>query len=84
MKLTLPQQDVYFEQLLFPNDPIYNIGAKVEIKGVINTETFKKAYTKLIEQHDTYRSVLVKDKEETTFKVLEEYQTQLKLISLML
>ncbi len=80
MKLTLPQQDVYFEQLLFPNDPIYNIGAKVEIKGVINTETFKKAYTKLIEQHDTYRSILVKDKEETTFKVLEEYQTQLNFI----
>ena len=44
MKLTLPQQDIYFEQLLFPNDPIYNIGAKIEIKGVVNIEIFKKGH----------------------------------------
>ena len=48
MKLTLPQQDIYFEQLVFPNDPIYNIGAKIEIKGIINVEIFKKAHKELI------------------------------------
>ncbi|RUT69549.1 amino acid adenylation domain-containing protein [Flavobacterium cupreum] len=77
MKLTLPQQDVYFEQLLFPNDPIYNIGAKIEIKGVLNTDAFRKAYTALIDQHDTYRSILVKDGEEIAIRVLEEHQSQL-------
>ena len=25
--LTLPQQDIYYEQLLYPNEPIYNIGS---------------------------------------------------------
>jgi amino acid adenylation domain-containing protein len=77
MKLTLPQQDVYFEQLLFPNDPIYNIGAKIEIKGVINTEIFKKAYKVLIEQHDTYRSILVKNQEDIAIKLIDEHQSEL-------
>jgi hypothetical protein len=39
--LTLPQQDIYFEQILYPNDAIYNIGAKIEIRGNINVDAFK-------------------------------------------
>ncbi|TCN55438.1 amino acid adenylation domain-containing protein [Flavobacterium circumlabens] len=80
MRLTLPQQDVYFEQLLFPKDPIYNIGAKIEIKGVIDTETFNKAYTTLIDQHDTYRSILVKNQEEIAIRVVEEHDSQLGFV----
>lgn len=55
MKLTLPQQDIYFEQLLFPNEPIYNIGARISIKGFLNKEIFEQAYIALIQQHDAYR-----------------------------
>lgn len=80
MKLTLPQQDIYFEQLLFPNDPIYNIGAQIEIKGVIDVEIFKKAYTVLINQHDTYRSYIVKKDEEVSVKILEEHQSELGFV----
>lgn len=58
MKLTLPQQDIYFEQLLFPNSSIYNIGAKIVIEGEIDISIFKTAYTNLINQHDAYRSVI--------------------------
>jgi amino acid adenylation domain-containing protein len=77
MKLTLPQQDIYFEQLIFPNDPIYNIGAKIEIKGIVNVEIFKKAYVELINQHDAYRSVIVKDNENVKIQILEEHQSEL-------
>lgn len=80
MKLTLPQQDVYFEQLLFPKDPIYNIGAKIEIKGILNIEALKKAYIKLIDQHDTYRSILVKNQENITITLLEEHQSELGFV----
>ncbi|HKX85643.1 MAG TPA: condensation domain-containing protein, partial [Flavobacterium sp.] len=80
MKLTLPQQDVYFEQLLFPNDPIYNIGAKIEIKGAVNTEIFKKAYKALIDQHDTYRSVLVKNQEDIAIRLVDEHQSELGFV----
>ena len=70
MKLTLPQQDIYFEQLLFPNEPVYNIGAKIEIKGQVNIEIFKRAYVALIDQHDAYRSIIVK-KEENLKKEID-------------
>ncbi|PTX61382.1 amino acid adenylation domain-containing protein [Kordia periserrulae] len=58
MKLTLPQQDVYFEQLLYPNEPIYNIGAKIAIEGNLVYELLNEAYIALINQHDAYRSQL--------------------------
>ena len=60
MNLTLPQQDIYFEQLLYPNDPIYNIGAKIEIIGELDIEKLKQAYIELINQHDAYRMRLMK------------------------
>ena len=40
--LTLPQQDIYFEQILYPNDTIYNIGAKIEIRGSISKKIVLK------------------------------------------
>ncbi|MCP2028498.1 amino acid adenylation domain-containing protein [Flavobacterium sp. HSC-32F16] len=80
MKLTLPQQDVYFDQLLFPNEPIYNIGAKIEIKGIINIEIFKKAYVELINQHDAYRSIIIKNEEDIRIKIVEEHQSELGFI----
>lgn len=80
MKLTLPQQDIYFEQLLFPNDPIYNIGAKIEIKGIIDVEIFKKAHNELINQHDTYRSLIIRKDEDVTVQILNEHQSELGFI----
>ncbi|WP_166924900.1 non-ribosomal peptide synthetase [Flavobacterium poyangense] len=80
MKLTLPQQDVYFEQLLFPGEPIYNIGAKIEIKGIIDAEVFKKAYLALIDQHDSYRSILVKNQDDIAIKVVDEHQSELGFV----
>ncbi len=70
MKLTLPQQDIYFEQLLHPEDPIYNIGAKLKVDGEIVYEILNEAYITLIDQHDAYRSVVVKngDKVEIVMK----------------
>lgn len=80
MKLTLPQQDVYFEQLLYPNEAIYNIGAKIRIKGEINQNVFQKAYIELINQHDAYRSVLVNEQETVTVKVVEEHHSELGFV----
>ncbi|MFK8105474.1 MAG: amino acid adenylation domain-containing protein [Saprospiraceae bacterium] len=61
MKLSLPQEDVYFEQLMYPKDPIYNIGAKISIEGTLVYEVFNDAYKMLINQHDAFRSVLNHD-----------------------
>ncbi|MFC0779789.1 amino acid adenylation domain-containing protein [Flavobacterium sp. HJSW_4] len=83
MKLTLPQQDIYFDQLLFPNDPIYNIGAKIEIKGVVNIEILKKAYVELINQHDAYRSIIIKTEEDVSIELLDEHQSELGFIDFL-
>ncbi|WP_264530511.1 amino acid adenylation domain-containing protein [Flavobacterium sp. N502540] len=80
MKLTLPQQDIYYEQLLYPNEPIYNIGAKIEIRGIIDTEVLKKAYVVLIDQHDAYRGRVTKVDENVEFKILDTHNSELGFI----
>ncbi|WP_378186696.1 amino acid adenylation domain-containing protein [Aquimarina sp. W85] len=80
MKLTLPQQDVYFEQLLYPNEPIYNIGAKIAIKGDIDFETLNEAYIKLIDQHDAYRSIVVRTEGNAEMKTLLEHKSTLGFV----
>ncbi len=80
MRLTLVQQDIYFEQLLFPNEPIYNIGAKIEIKGIINREFLSKAYHELINQHDAYRTTLAQNQEEASIIIIEEHNSTLGFI----
>ena len=66
MKLTLPQRDIYFEQLLFPSEPVYNIGAKIKIEGKLDTLAMQVAYEALINQHDAYRTVFSSENEGQT------------------
>jgi amino acid adenylation domain-containing protein len=80
MKLTLPQQDIYFEQLLYPDQPIYNIGAKIEIKGNLDIGILERAFTALIDQHDAYRSILIKEKDHVLIKSVDKHQSQLGFI----
>ncbi|MDC8004713.1 amino acid adenylation domain-containing protein [Aureisphaera galaxeae] len=77
MKLTLPQQDIYFEQLLHPEDPIYNIGAKIVLKGNIIYEILNEAYIALIDQHDAYRSVLVSKGDGVEMEILPKHNSVL-------
>jgi amino acid adenylation domain-containing protein len=80
MKLTLPQQDIYFEQQVYPNSPIYTIGAKIEIKGNVDFETLNKAYKKLINQHDAYRSYVVHKNDTVTIEVIESFDKELAYV----
>ncbi|MBB4808312.1 hypothetical protein HNP38_003654, partial [Chryseobacterium defluvii] len=72
MKLTLPQQDIYFEQLLFPDVPVYNIGARISIEGSLNREIFEQAYIALIQQHDAYRCFLKGDFDSAEMQITNE------------
>ncbi|MCV9927830.1 amino acid adenylation domain-containing protein [Flavobacterium sp. LS1R49] len=78
MKLTLPQQDVYFEQLMYPDDPIYNIGAKIFIKGDISYEVLNQAYIALINQHDSYRSIINQSEKQVKIQTLKEHDSFLE------
>ncbi|MEM7185360.1 MAG: amino acid adenylation domain-containing protein [Bacteroidota bacterium] len=80
MKLTLPQQDVYFEQLLYPEDPIYNIGAKIAVHGTLDVDLLDSAYRALIEQHDAYRSVIVGKDQQAEIKFLDDHHAVLERV----
>lgn len=80
MKLTLPQQDIYFEQQLYINEPIYNIGAKIIIEGEIDSKVFEQAYHSLIRKHDSLRISFINDKKEIGYTVLEEHNTKLNIL----
>ena len=80
MKLSLPQQDVYFEQLMYPDDPIYNIGAKISIKGTIVFDALNEAYKMLINQHDSYRSILRETEEGPIMHILEKQDSDLEYV----
>lgn len=77
MKLTLPQQDVYYDQLLFPQEPVYNIGAKIVIEGNIDYYILNRAYMSLINQHDAFRSIVVQNDDEAEMKVVDEFTSPL-------
>ncbi|MBS7233712.1 amino acid adenylation domain-containing protein [Flavobacterium psychroterrae] len=80
MKLTLPQQDIYYDQELHPYEPIYNIGAKIRIKGIIDISILKKAYVSLINQHDAYRTTFTKEQEDIKVKITEEHSSELGFV----
>ena len=71
MRLSLPQQDIYFDQILHPQEPIYNIGAKIEIRGILNHGILQKAYDVLIAQNDSFRSIFIKEEEVISSKIIE-------------
>ncbi|AXG70739.1 dimodular nonribosomal peptide synthase [Kordia sp. SMS9] len=79
IQLTLPQQDVYFEQLLFPNTPIYNIGAKIKIEGTLVVKIMQEAYRTLLQQHNTYRSCVDHTNDTISFVELESYDAVLEV-----
>ncbi|MFT7901178.1 MULTISPECIES: amino acid adenylation domain-containing protein [Flavobacteriaceae] len=80
MKLTLPQQDVYFEQLLYINDPIYNIGAKIVIDGPVKYEILNRAYKGLINQHDAFRTKIFTNEDQVFFEIQEGFEEDLKFL----
>jgi surfactin family lipopeptide synthetase A len=77
MRLTLPQQDIFFEQLLFATDPIYNIGAKIAIRGPLNPDLADKAYQILIQQHDAYRITIDSEGKQ---QIVNDYSAKLQFL----
>jgi len=78
--LSLPQRDIYFEHQLYPDFPIYNIGAKIEILGELDVEAMQKAYQSLIDQHDAYRIIVKEVKAEALIHILEPKEILLPIV----
>ena len=51
--LTLPQQDIYFDQLHAPRSPRYNIGGYIRF-GAIDVARLQHAHARMVETHDAF------------------------------
>ncbi|RKZ38594.1 MAG: phenylalanine racemase, partial [Candidatus Parabeggiatoa sp. nov. 3] len=56
--LSSPQQDIWFDQILHPEVPLYNIGGYVRIDGPIDQARFEKALNQIIAENDALRIIL--------------------------
>jgi len=50
--LSSPQREIWFDQILRPDVPLYNIGGYVRIDGPISPAKFEKALNQVIEKND--------------------------------
>lgn len=53
--LTLVQRDIWFDQILHRELPLYNIGGHVYLPGRIDPERFRRAAALLVRKHDSLR-----------------------------
>ncbi|QIH33424.1 non-ribosomal peptide synthetase [Sphingobacterium sp. DR205] len=69
--LTLPQRDVLKEQIIYLGSSIYNIGALIEIQGLLDYNSLNIAYQHLIRSTDAFQAVLDEDFKSMRFQLGE-------------
>lgn len=57
--LTSSQREIWFDQMLNADLPLYNIGGYVKIPGRLDTALFEQAVNLLVQKHDALRTVLL-------------------------
>jgi len=62
--LTSSQREIWFDQMLHEEIPLYNIGGRVHIPGPVDLQCFKQAVILLVQKHDTLRTLLVNERDE--------------------
>jgi len=62
--LTSSQREIWFDQLLHQEIPLYNIGGRVHLPGQIDELLFKQAVKLLVQKHDTLRTLLLNERDE--------------------
>ncbi|NUT84322.1 amino acid adenylation domain-containing protein, partial [Pseudomonas brassicacearum] len=59
--LTAAQRDIWLEQMVQGDSPLYNIGGYLHIEGVVDAERFQQAIDLLVQKHDALRTVLLRE-----------------------
>ncbi len=67
--LSNAQRDIWVDQVLNKNIPLYNIGGYVKIEGSIDVGLFERAVNLLVEKHDALRLVLDEEGSENGLPV---------------
>ena len=69
--LSLPQKEIWFDQVLRPEVPLYNIGGYIRIDGPVDPARLEKALNQVIGENDALRIMIV-EKESTPTQVFAE------------
>ncbi len=70
LPLTPAQLDIYLDQALQPNSPIYNVGGYVRIDNEVNLQAFELAHTQLIENNDVFHLGFYQNED----RIVQKYQ----------
>jgi len=65
--LSSVQRELWFDQALFPDTPIYNVGGYSFLQGELDLSLFRKAITMVAEENDALRMVLT-ERDGTPFQ----------------
>ena len=56
--LTSPQREIWFDQAVNGNAPLYNIGGYMDLSGSLDVALFRQSASLLVQKHDALRTVL--------------------------
>jgi amino acid adenylation domain-containing protein len=62
--LTSSQREIWFDQMLNADIPLYNIGGYVKISGQLDVALFEQAANLLVQKHDALRTILIAEHDE--------------------
>ncbi len=85
LPLSYAQQRLWFLDQLEPESPFYNLPSAVRVRGALNIEALEMAFRKIIERHETLRTMFVTEEGKGRQKILPEVDftiTQIDLRSL--
>ncbi|MDM8557874.1 condensation domain-containing protein [Candidatus Parabeggiatoa sp. HSG14] len=69
---------MWFDQILHPDVPLYNIGGAMRIDGSIEPELFEKALNQVIQENDALRIMFIKEKTLATQVFAENVHLKLE------
>ncbi|MEK3789306.1 non-ribosomal peptide synthetase [Paenibacillus sp. FSL K6-1230] len=75
--LSAYQKDIWLEQCMHPDKPIYNIGGYIEVKGPLDAGRLERAIMRLIHDNDSLRIRLTDHKGEPRLTLLPEVDYKL-------
>nr|VFJ51765.1 MAG: amino acid adenylation domain-containing protein [Candidatus Kentron sp. FW] len=70
--LSSSQKDIWVNQILYPNIPLYNVGGYLVIHGSINSTLFEKSLNQVIQRNDGLRLTLHRGETLPTQTVAED------------
>ena len=77
--LSSPQQEIWFDQMFYPDVNLYNLGYYVRINGPINPTIFEKTINIFIQHNDALHTILHTGNEIPTHKFLGKIDFRLNI-----